>query len=288
MIRFPEGDSLRLFRAAGAKTVPAWHYHPEFELAFVERGRGWRFVGDRAEPFDEGDLVLLGPDLPHAWSGEDSRLDALKPVRLRAIFVQFRERFLGRELWRVPEFAAVDGLLRRSRQGVRFTGPDAQQAGERLRRLVKLDGAERVTGLLVVLDLLAHSPGQILLSSPTYAPRLDRADAARLKAVCRYIRTHLTRKKSQSVAAALVRLSPERFSDFFQEKVGSTFPAYVNELRINHAVQLMIERRMSIAEACFASGFNNLSNFNQQFRARKGLSPREYLRRKAHPGQRCK
>ncbi len=279
MIRFTEADSLRFFRAAGAKTVPVLHYHPELELTLVERSHGIRFIGDSGEPFGEGDLVLLGPNLPHAWSGEGSQLDELKPVRLRAIFVQFRENFLGRELWRVPEFEAVKELLRRSRHGVCFSGSDAQEAGERIRRMVNLDQAERVTGFLSVLDLLARSQGQKLLSSAAYVPRLDRADAARVNAVCRYVRTHLTKKISQSAAAALVRLSPERFSVYFHQKVGCTFPAYVNELRIDHAVQLMIEGRMSISESCLASGFKNLSNFNHRFRILKGMSPREYLRR---------
>ncbi|HWA86453.1 MAG TPA: helix-turn-helix transcriptional regulator [Opitutus sp.] len=80
------------------------------------------------------------------------------------------------------------------------------------------------------------------------------------------------------MAAAQVALRPACFSGFFHRKLGCTFPAYVTQLRIAHAMQLMLEENMRIADACFASGFNNLSHFNQQFRRVKGMNPRTYPR----------
>ena len=47
-----------------------YHYHPEYELKYVIQSKGKRFVGDNVENFQEGDLVLLGPNIPHYWNND--------------------------------------------------------------------------------------------------------------------------------------------------------------------------------------------------------------------------
>ncbi|MGH7995987.1 MAG: AraC family transcriptional regulator [Opitutaceae bacterium] len=272
-----ESSSLVCRRTTGECFGSIWHYHPELELILVERSHGMRFVGDNLEPFDAGDLVLIGPNVPHIWVNQDL------PRRRRhdqaiAIVVQFREDFLGRRLWHAPEFAPVAALLRRSRRGVHFHGAEAAAAAEHIRRMAKLAGAQRLAELLVLLDLLAGAGEQRLLSTAGYIPKLNRGDARRVAAVCRYVRRHLVEGISEPAAAAAARLSPARFSAFFRQRFGRTFTAYVNDLRVSRAIRLMIEEKMNASEACFASGFKSLANFNYRFRTIKGMSPREYLR----------
>lgn len=272
-----EGSSLRCFRTTGENLSTIWHFHPELELLLIERSRGMRFVGDSVEPFRPGDLVLVGPNLPHVWLNNDL------PARPRhdhavSTLVQFREDFLGRHWTKADEFTAIAGLLQRSRHGVHFSGADAHAAARLMRRLSRTAGVSRVAGLLELLDLLAQSSGQRLLATADYVPRLNRADANRIRAVRRYVEKNLGRALRQPKAAALAGLSPARFSAFFRERMGCTFSAYVNRLRLAQVTQLLTAERMSISEACYASGFNSLSNFNAQFHALKGMSPRAYLR----------
>lgn len=273
-VRLPDKCSLRCWRGIGRSFSRVWHFHPELEIMSVEASCGLRFVGDSVAPFRPGDLVLVGPDLPHVWLNDNPS----GPLgHARATGVQFREDFLGRPLWEAPEFAHVAALLRRSRQGVRFTGPNARKAAEQLHRLPRLQGVQAVLLLLNVLDLLARSRNQALLTSADYVPNLNQADAARINAACRYVHERLADEIWRHQAAALAKLSPEAFSRFFRQKMGCTFSSYVNQLRIARAVHLMVDQEMNVSEACFASGFNNLSHFNAQFRALKRMNPREYL-----------
>jgi len=137
---------------------------------------------------------------------------------------------------------------------------------------------QRIALLLSVLDLMARSRDQNVLSSADYVPKLNSLDARRIGTIQRYIHEHLLGEIVQADAAALVRMNPTAFSRFFRQKMGRTFSAHVNQLRISHAVHLMVEEEMSISEAGFASGFNNLSNFNLQFRSIKKMSPSDFLR----------
>jgi AraC-like DNA-binding protein len=272
-----ENSSLYCRRTTGETFSNRWHFHPEIEIMFVERSRGIRLIGDNVQPFRPGDLVLVGPNLPHVWITNDA------PRRPRhdhaiAIFAQFHADFLGNALQRAPELSPVVALLERSRHGVHFHGPDLPQAVEHLRRLVKGLGVGRLTELLLLLDLLAHSPHQRTICSAGHIPKLNHQEARRIEKVCYWVNQHLTDDIARPAAAALAGLSPGRFSRFFRRKMGCTFSAYVAQLRISRAAHLMIDEGMKVADACFASGFNNLSHFNRQFRAQKGMSPRAFLR----------
>lgn len=272
-----QDSSLCCRRTTGESFNSRWHFHPEIELMYVERSHGVRLVGDSVQPFSPGDLVLVGPNLPHVWINNDV---PARPPHDHAvgIFVQFREDFLGTALERAPELGAVAELLRRSRHGVHFMGSDVSAAIGHLQRLVRGLGTSRLAELVVLLDLLAHCPRQQLLCRAGYVPKLNHGEAERIERVCRFINEHLTTRLSLPSTAAVAGLSRARFSRFFRQKMRCTFTAYVTRLRIARAIHLMVEEEMQIAEACFASGFNNLSNFNRHFRAIKGMNPRAYLR----------
>lgn len=273
-IRLPEKSSLRSWQGIGRSLGRLWHFHPEIEILSIERSRGLRFVGDSVAPFREGDLVIIGPDLPHVWLNDNPNAP---PGHAIATGVQFREDFLGESLWQAPELAPIAALLRRSRQGVRFTGPNARKAAQAMREMPRVKGVRHLLLLFTVLDLLASSRNQQTLSSSEYVPNVNRADAARINAACGYVRDHLTNEIWRDEAARRAGLASAAFSRFFRQKMGCTFSSYVNQLRIARAIHLMVEEEKSVSEACFASGFNNLSNFNAHFRRIKGMSPRAYL-----------
>jgi AraC-like DNA-binding protein len=276
-IRPHEDSSLCCRRATGETFSGHWHFHPELEIMLVERSRGIRLIGDSVEPFGPGDLVLVGPNLPHEWINTDVPAHPRHDHAV-GIWAQFPENFLGDGLRRVPEFAPVAALLERSRHGLHFTGPVVEEVAAHLRRMTKGLGVARLADLLIILDLLAHSPDIHVLCRAGYVPKLNRTEAQRIEKVCRWIDSHLTEKITQPAAAAQAALSPARFSRFFRKKMGCTFPTYVTQLRIAHAVHLLVDENAKVTDACFASGFNNLSHFNHQFRRLKGMSPRAFLR----------
>jgi AraC-like DNA-binding protein len=250
-----------------------WHFHPEIELTYIVRSRGRRFVGDSIEPYDDGDLVLLGPNLPHTWASDPRRAG-----RQEALFCQFSESFLGPDFLRAPELAPVRRLLDRAAHGLRFGGRTQKAVARRMEEMQRLQGLGRLAALLEVLDQLARSREQRPLSSREFVPALRPGDAGRIDRVCRILNERFTERVTLAEAAAAAHLSVPAFSRFFRRKTGRTLVAYLNELRTSLACRELIETERSVSDIAFDSGFNNLSNFNRRFLQLKGMSPRDFRR----------
>lgn len=250
-----------------------WHVHPEIELTLIVRSRGRRFVGDSIEPYEDGDLVLLGPDLPHTWDSDPRRKGPHD-----AVFCQFSESFLGPEFLRAPEMAPVRRLIAKAAQGLRFTGRTQKAVARRMDGMERLQGLSRLAALLEVLHQLAGSREARPLSSREFSPTLRRGDADRIDRVCRFLNERCTDRITLAEAAAAAHLSVPAFSRFFRRRTGRTLVAYLNELRTGLACRELIESDRSVSDIAFDSGFNNLSNFNRRFLEIKGMSPREFRR----------
>jgi AraC-like DNA-binding protein len=250
-----------------------WHVHPEIELTLIVRSRGRRFVGDSIEPYEEGDLVLLGPNLPHTWDSDPRRKGPHE-----AVFCQFSPSFLGPEFLRAPEMAPARRLLDRAAQGLKFSGRTQKIAARRMDGMERLQGLGRLAALLEILHALAGSREVRPLSSREFAPPARRADADRIDRVCRFLNERCTGRISLAEAAAAAHLSIPAFSRFFRRRTGRTLVAYLNELRTGLACRELIESDRSISDIAFDSGFNNLSNFNRKFLELKRRSPREFRR----------
>ena len=253
-----------------------WHFHPECELTLVESSHGMRFVGDSIERFEPGDLVLLGSNLPHYWTNPPDLVGSA-----HSIVVQFRLDLLGPGWLETPEFTVVRRLLARAARGVHLRGRPAVAAARRLRTMGRLGPFPRLQLLLETLHALAAAPGARLLASAGFAPVMKAGDESRLGRVLDYVNRRAKEGVQQREAARHAGLSPAAFSRYFRKKMGHTFEAFVNEVRIGRICRALIEEPdRSVAEIAFAAGYNNLANFNRQFRRRMGLAPVGY--RKEH------
>ena len=250
-----------------------WHFHPEYELTLIVRSQGKRFVADNISDYQDGDLVLLGPRLPHTWQSFSDSSTRSKHI---ACIIQFREDFLGSDFFDSLELSAIKGMLGRSAHGLCFSGPARDEAAERIVAMEKLSGLRRLTTFLEILELLARARKVTTISSPGFVPSLNHASHQRIDRVCRYVNENYTKSISQPQAADLVQMSSSTFRRKKKKTVGLTFVEYLNSLRISHACRLLIETDLSILEICHQSGFNNLSNFNRRFLKSKGVSPRQY------------
>ncbi len=268
-------ESFRCHEYRVKRFASPWHQHPEVELTLIVSSSGLRFVGDQIEPFDAGDLVLVGPSLPHCWLNHE------QPPRggAAAVVVQFGEAFLGSDFLRAPELHAVRRLLRRAARGLCFGARARATVHERMRRLPKLHGSRRLLALLEVLESLASAADARALSSAGFRPLLEPASAARIDRVHRFLLEHLCDEIRLEQVAALAHLSPGAFCRYFKRATGKPLMAAVNEMRVGHACRLLLEESRSVSEICYASGFNNLSHFNRQFRRRVGCAPSDYRRR---------
>lgn len=255
-----------------------WHYHPEFELIWIVATRGTRFVGDNIEAYEPGDLVFVGPNLPHCWHNEPHDSGEAP----EAVVVQFRPEMFGNDFLGLPEFEAIRQLFRASKCGLHIRGETAACVQNKMRSLFAKKGMARLISLLDLLRMLAEGKGDLrYLASADYHVTNDitELNRQRIELIHRYVRENLSEEISQVHVAGLVGLTPPAFSRFFRQATGQTFVGFVNILRVNEACRVMAEGNESIAHIAMNCGYNNMAHFNRQFLALKGMNPSQYRER---------
>ena len=251
-----------------------WHHHPEFELTLTLNSRGQRFIGDHIGEYGDGDLVLIGPNLPHTWVS--------------------RERIAGgphvaQVMWFHPDWAAalgatlvemkpVTALLARAGRAVSFSGRTADEARGRIAALFAAPADERVLRLLELLRLLAADEDATpLATAPAVAT--SGADRTRIDRVLDHIHLNYAAGVSVPELADIAALSPSGLHRMFRRHTRQTVTAYVTALRIGEACALLSGTAKPIAHIAGEIGYDSLANFNRQFRAAKAMTPREYRNR---------
>lgn len=258
-----------------------WHYHPELELTYIQKGSGQRFVGDRIESFNSGDLVLIGPNLPHTWvsSGHKDFPDACQ-----AFVVQFQSGMFDTRLHEFHEFDRIRMLLEHSKRGIRFNGELAEKSGKQLIKLREAEGLHWLTEFWILLDKLAGSADFTYLTDSAYTPSLNKLNPARIDKIFHFLNQHYTEEVSLKKVAELVHLTETSFSRFFKRNIGLTFNEYLNNLRVAAACRLLKEEpEKTIAETAWESGFASSTHFNRMFKSKTGFSPSAYKQKHASP-----
>lgn len=267
--------SFALFEYQRRRFDCPFHYHPEIELTLIVGSSGHRYVGDHIGRFAPGDLVLMGPNLPHSYINDTKFFG-----QAHSVVLQFLPECLGSDFFQLGELKAISNLLERSRVGLSFHGRTRERTAQALVQLMSLDGVERLTLFLKILQMLADTRQCRLLASPAYSPSLALYQGERINRVCELISGKFKEGITQSEAARTARMSAPSFSRFFRRATNRTFRAFLNEVRIGHASRMLLETDRTVAEVCYDSGFGNLSNFNRQFLKLRKVSPRAYRRRR--------
>ncbi len=246
-----------------------WHHHPLYELTYIVKGKGRRMVGDCIENFTEGDLVLLGPSLPHTWVS-----DNLKRENCKAIVIQFPADFIEPFL-ALPEMKAIKNLLDKASRGIRIIKSKRFTFTEAIHQIHSASGISLITSFLNFLDALAGQQTKIL-ASLNHQKIKGRQNEGRINKVLHYIQNHFEGQVNLQTASRLTHLSQSAFCKFFKRNVGKTFSDYVNEIRISHACSMLIETDKSVGNVANESGFENLAYFNRIFLKKKKVQPLKY------------
>jgi AraC-like DNA-binding protein len=258
---------------------PNWHFHSEFQLFTVLQGTGTRFIGDHVQPFKPGDLVLTGPNLPHLWRSDPEYFDGDNALSTEGVVVYFPEDFFGNRFLQKVEMASIRQLLMRSSRGISF-GPNTREAvTNMMTRLQDKKTFDGIVDLLRILQALADSDEYTLLANPEYSNTLKQSDTERMNKVHAYVMKNFRDKITLEEVAALANMTPSSFSRYFKTHANKTFSDFLTGIRIGYSCKLLVEKKMSITQACYDSGFNTVSNFNRQFRSYTQSTPLEYRKR---------
>jgi AraC-like DNA-binding protein len=244
-----------------------WHYHPEYELTFIEIGSGKRMIGDSFNNFTDGDLVLIGPNLPHTWVSNKKNQKIIQKARV----LQFTNSFIA-PLLQYPHFENIQLLLNKAAFGWYIKNANIQTITDLFSKINNNYQNEGLIGLLQLFQYLATLKGQQLCSTK-YQITLGALSEKRVNEVFKYVQYNFSKTISLKKVAGIVYLSESAFCKFFKKTTGRTFSMYVNEVRIAHAYQLLIETDKSIASIASMSGFDSLTYFNRVFLKLKRVQP---------------
>ena len=257
--------------------LDVWHYHPELELVYVLKSTGTRFIGDSIEKFQEGDIVLIGKNLPHKWLNDKAFFNSSAPYNAEAISIHFKREFLGATFFNVPEMRAILKLLKASQYGVVFKHVKPKTL-KRFYTLFNVKGFEQLMEFLTILNDLATQASYYILSNDGYVRTMDAKKTRGLDKVYEFVFNHFNEPITLTQVAKIAHMNPSSFSRYFKRINQKPFSRYLNEIRIGYACKLLLEGSFSITQICYDSGFNNISNFNRQFKIIKGVSPSEFIK----------
>lgn len=251
------------------------HRHDVFELNFVENAAGClRIVGDSSEAIGDYDLVLItSADLEHVWEQHECQSPDIHEVT-----VQFNIDFEApTSPFHTNAFKSIYDMMVRARMGLAFPPKAIMTVYPRLIGLSShKEGFYAAQELFGILYELSKFDDARQLSTSAFAKVDVESESRRILKVKNYIDQHFSDTMSLEMLADLVGMTPAAFSRYFKLRTGKNVSEYVVDIRLGHAARLLVDTTDTVAEICWATGFNTLSNFNRLFRKRKGCSPTEF------------
>ncbi|HEY0054630.1 MAG TPA: AraC family transcriptional regulator [Pedobacter sp.] len=261
-------------------TVPyfhnRWHYHPEIELLYVEKGSGTQFVGDSIQRFSEGDVLLIGSNLPHYWRCDESYFQNSPDIKAEATVVHFLPTFWSEKFLDLPENKKIRELFDVAKRGVSIAENVRNPLIKILKQMLSANETERIILLLQALTLIISSQSNTVLSSVGFENVLQQDEKDTINKIYAYSLAHFKEKILLEEIAAIAHISPNSFCRYFKTRTRKTYSRFLQELRIGYVCKQLIETDLTLTQVCYNSGFNNLTNFYKCFKSITNKTPYEY------------
>lgn len=247
-----------------------WHYHPEIELVYINGGSGKRQVGNHISYYKDGDLLLIGSNLPHCGFTNEETGNKKETV------IQMKPDFLGNDFFEISEMKNVRNLFNQAKSGISFKGETKKIIGEKMEALEEQSQLERLLSMLNILNELELSDESQILNAEGFTMEMQMQDNDRINIIYNYVKDHFQENICLEEIAEKVSMTVPSFCRYFKKTTHKTFTKFVNDYRLVHASKLLAEKPISVTEICFESGFNNFSHFNKSFREFTGKSASQY------------
>ncbi len=272
----PDSRVFLIKKIIGPYFDPTFHFHPEYQLFLVLKGRGIRFIGDTMKPFKEGDLIFTGPNLPHVWRSDNSYFNKKDPQSTSGIVIYFQENLLGNTIELKDELETIRYLFEKTKRGLEITGKTREAVGLMMQDLLTLKGFKSIIQLLEIFNVIATSSDCNPITHTTYVPPTDKASTDRMNIVYEYVMQNFDKKVVLDEISELVNMTPTSFSRYFKTQVNKSFSNFLKEIRISHACKLLQEEKVNINHIAYECGYHTLSNFNKQFKEITNQTPLNY------------
>lgn len=255
-----------------------WHFHSEVELIHFKVGEGTQFIGDNIKRFNDGDVVLIGSNLPHYIRFDDKFFVDEACESADVSVCHFSENFLGENFLELPENNNLKTFLAKARRGILIMGEAKNKVPALLNQLIFAEGTERILILLEALSVISNCKDIEILSSIGFQPEFEMNEGERINAVYDFTQKNFNRKIQLKEVAGVANISQNSFCRYFKSRTRKTYSQYIIELRVGYACKLLIENRLCLKQLCYESGFNNFTSFHKYFKMITGKSPLNYQR----------
>ncbi|MEJ2904303.1 AraC family transcriptional regulator [Pedobacter panaciterrae] len=247
-----------------------WHYHPEIEMVFVNGGSGKRQIGSHLSYYTDGDLILIGSNLPHCGFTDSNTANKNETV------IQMKPTFLGIDFLKLQETKYISDLFNKAKGGIAFGAETKKTVGKRIESMDNQQPFDRLLTLLSVLKDLENAKDYKILNASGFSMEMQVQDNDRINMIFNYIKDHFQEEINLAAIAEMASMTTPSFCRYFKKITKKTFTRFVNEYRVVHAAKLLAEKQISIANISYESGFNNFSHFNKLFKEFTGKSASEY------------
>lgn len=253
-----------------------FHSHPELELVYIIESHGKRIVGNSVEPFEDGDMVFLGANIPHVWLNDEMYYQGIQSLKAKSIVVYFNKDIFGPLFYELKETTTISRLFASAVRGLRITGKTNTAIAQKLKTLSKKKDFDVIVGLFEILSILSASDELSFINNEAYTPIEDSSKTDRLSVVYKYVKEHYAKDITLASISQLAHLTPPSFCRLFKARTKKHFVEYLSEVRIANACKFLMETDKSVSEIAYACGYKTVSNFNKLFKKITGLTPQAY------------
>lgn len=254
-----------------------WHHHPEYELVLITKGWGRRSIGDHIDSFEPGNIALIGPYIPHEYLCDSSCYVDHKNMQSECVVLQFDHSFLGEQFFKLPENNSLLKILADAKYGIKFKNKDEKKIADIMIKMITMNDMERLYALFKIFSHFTNKLELELLSSPQFVNIYLPDENTKMNKVVKYMLQNFQNKIKVTDLLNLANMSNSSFCNLFKATYRMTFKDYLLKIRIGYACRQLKEGSKSISEIAYNSGFENLSNFNRQFKKIKKTTPKEYV-----------
>lgn len=262
------GSSFKILNPHLSNTF-LWHLHPEYEIVYVEAIGGPRHVGDHISKYEGSDLVFIGPNIPHL------NFDYGVHTNCEQIVIQMKENFLGEHFFNTPEILSIKELFKKASYGLSFNDETKFKVAKELKKIQSLNRFDQLVSLLQILQILATTNEVFFLNNKPAANKAFEKHQQRMSLIYKYVEDNYNLKIDINHLAQKVNLTTAAFCRYFKKQTKLTFTDFLNQYRINEAKNLLLQDK-NITEACYVTGFEQLSYFNKVFKKLVGQNPSSF------------
>lgn len=253
-----------------------FHFHPELELVYIKEGYGKRIIGDTIEPFEAGDMVFIGSNLPHVWLNDELFYKGFNYLRAKAIVLYFNRNVFDPAFYDMHESGKINDFFKKAARGICIEGKTKELVARKLEKLLKKKDFNKTVGLFEILHLLSEAKQISFITSDGYTQLQKVSETDRLAEVYKYIQNHYNEDINLSIIAGIANLTPQSFCRLFKKRTNKHFIEYLTEVRISNACRFLLDADLNISEIAYNCGYKTVSNFSKVFKGITGITPKGY------------